>query len=143
MRSRLHLAAACVLVALGGCSGPSNNTSAPPAGPVVEPPISGNVPSAKITRSSMLENFDAAGLLRATEPGWHAARNPTYPQWVQIEFDEPRMMHQVSLLPQDTYAVRGPKQVDVEGSEDGRTWKDVVSILDACAGGENTWRVFP
>jgi len=77
------------------------------------------------------------------EPGWHAAFQPGYPQWVQIDFELPRTVKSVSLLPQDTYAKRGPKQVEVQGSTDGTRWTPMLMIADACEGGENRWRNFP
>jgi hypothetical protein len=82
----------------------------------------------------MFEKFDAAGLLGAAEPGWHAARRPNYPQWVEIEFEEPQKISRISLLPQDTLSVRAPQEVVVETSTDGKTWTPVLGIPNACAG---------
>lgn len=121
---------------------PAESGASVPAMPSVEPPMSTGVPQARITQSSVLEKYDASGLLKASEPGWHAARNPTYPQAVTIEFEESRTLQRISLLPQDTLSVRGPKSVDVETSEDGTKWTRVYSIPDACQGQENRWRTF-
>lgn len=135
-----------------GCGQPASEPAAPvateapaPAAPVlppVEPPLTEGVPKATVTQSSKLETFDASGVLSATEPGWHAATPATYPQWVAITFAEAQAVNRLSLLPQDTLSARGPKNLDVQTSPDGKMWTTVQTIADACQGGENTWRAF-
>jgi hypothetical protein len=148
-RSFLAVIVACA----AGCSQPAPESTAPaetsaaaPApAPVLPPvllPLTTGVPVAKVTQSSMLETFDASGVLSASQPGWHAAKGPAYPQWVALTFAEPRTISRLSLLPQDTQVARAPKSVDVQTSQDGKTWTTVQSITDACQGDENSWREF-
>lgn len=140
----------CVAVCAAGCGQPAPESAAPappaavaaPVLPPVEPPLTTGVPVASVTQSSLLENFDASGTLGAAQPGWHAARQAPYPQWVAFAFEEPHTINRLSLLPQDTMAMRAPKSLDVQTSTDGKTWTTVESIADACQGGENTWRSF-
>ncbi len=129
--------ASCGQPASSGSSGPP--ASSPPA---VEPVISVGVPAAIISASSTLEKFDPSGLLRAAEPGWHAEKSPSYPQWLQVDFGDARTISRISLLPQDTLAARAPKQMEIQASMGDGKWTPVTSIADACSGGENHWRVF-
>ncbi len=115
----------------------------PPANSGMEPLITTGVPAATITTSSVHDRYNASGILNAAEPGWHAARQPPYPQWVAIELEQARQFDRISLLPQDTYSVRGPKTVDVEVSADGSSWSKITTIENACEGPENRWRTFP
>jgi hypothetical protein len=127
-------------------NGKASTAAAPAPAPAVSPPLPpvepviSNAPAARITQSSVLEAFDASGVLSAAEPGWHAARNPTYPQSITIEFKEKQSFNRLSLLPQDTVKVRGPKQVDVEVSANGKDWNIVQAVTDACASEENRWK---
>jgi hypothetical protein len=105
--------------------------------------ITNGVPTASISASSTLDNFDPTGVLRAAEPGWHAEKNASYPQWLQIDFADARKVSRISLLPQDTLAMRAPKEVEIQASMGDGEWTPIMSIADACRGGENSWRVFP
>ncbi len=142
-RQALAVAMCLIVWIAAGCGPPDNSGSSAQSALPVEPVISTAVPAATVSASSTLEAFDSNGLLRAAEPGWHAARKPAYPQWLQVDFKEARTVSRISLLPQDTLAARAPKEVDVQASIGDGKWTPVTSIGDACGGGENSWRVFP
>lgn len=88
------------------------------------------VPSVKA--SSTLDELGPYGLLRALEPGWHAARAPHYPQTLNVDFVESKTFHQIGFLPQDGHAARMPKTVAVKISADGMHWQTMEKITNAC-----------
>jgi hypothetical protein len=138
---RRALAVVVLLVSVG-CGQPAPDTTAPPAPPAAPVPseIEG-APPARIETSSMHQSFGGDGLLRAAEPGWHAKTPVTFPQWVQFTFDAPQTISGIELLPQDGLAERGPRQLTVESSADGKAWKAVVTIQNACNAVGDTWRI--
>jgi hypothetical protein len=85
-----------------------------------------------VTASSMLDNYNPYGLLFSGQPGWHAARNPKYPQRITIDFKQPRDIRAVSFLPQDDHVPRMPKTVQIRLSNDGLIWNEIAAAEDLC-----------
>jgi hypothetical protein len=142
------LALAISAAACGGekSGSPGADTAAPPApasspAPAPTAPAIDNAPAATITQSAVFQGYDASGLLQAAQPGWHALG--TGPHWIELTFEQPQTIRQLSLLPQDGAPARAPKEITVEISKDGKSWSRAARIADACVGGESAWRTFP
>jgi F5/8 type C domain len=86
-----------------------------------------------ITASSQLGKYGPKGLFFKSQPGWHAAAHPTYPQTLRIDFREAKVFHQIGLLPQDTLPQRMPKAMRIAASDDGDAWRPVADVDDACS----------
>ena len=83
--------------------------------------------------SSVLDNYRPDGLPWSMQPGWHAARNPTYPQTLTVDFIKSRSFSKVRFEAQDRLAKRMPKEVRMEISDDGTDWTPIASENDLCA----------
>lgn len=90
-------------------------------------------PDPVITVSSEIPGLGPAGLLLAEEPGWHAARDPAYPQTVTIDFKQVDVFKGLDLLPQDGSETRMPKSVIILTSNDGYSWSRAASPQNLCA----------
>lgn len=90
--------------------------------------------------SSTLGSFGPYGLLTAAQPGWHAERQPHYPQTLDIDLSETKTIQKILLLPQDGLRLRMPGSLEVRiRSEDG-DWVEVGHFNDLCdAVTENDW----
>ena len=130
-----------VLLCLCACSACGQQAAIPVAD--VPPVISSRVPAARIKTSSVLGQFNADGILRAAEPGWHADSPPVYPQWIEISFDEMQNIHGLALLPQDGNSRRAPREIRIAMSSDGGEWTLLTAIADACNRTGDTWRSHP
>ncbi|GGB13561.1 hypothetical protein GCM10011491_46560 [Brucella endophytica] len=98
------------------------------------------VPQPGISASSVLENFNAEGLLYSTQPGWHAQKNPAYPQSITINFVMNKRIESIGFLPQDDNADRMPKHIKIETSENGSEWVTSGVYQDLCASkGADGW----
>jgi hypothetical protein len=100
---------------------------------LIAKPVAPSVVVSKIHASSVLDNYGPGGLLWSVQPGWHASRNPTYPQSVTVEFSEARPFSSVSFESQDGLTQRMPKEVRIKISDDGNTWTPIASASDLCA----------
>jgi hypothetical protein len=87
------------------------------------------------------QTYGASGLLRAVPPGWHVLVS-ALPQSVEIDFEQEQTLTKMSLLPQDGFAIRAPKNVALEVMN-AKGWMEVLTVEDACKGTENRWRTFP
>lgn len=86
-----------------------------------------------VTASSVLDGFGAQGLFLQTPPGWHAGKNPRYPQTLEVDFKESIPVSSISFLPQDkTLISRCPKSVRIKVSEDKHSWIAVAADDDVC-----------
>jgi hypothetical protein len=94
---------------------------------------SGGLQTPKLTASSQLEKYGPEGLLSATQPGWHSTSPPRFPEWVMVDFQAPREVRSLELLPQDRVPERAPKVIRVEISPDGNTWRRVADSDNACS----------
>lgn len=100
-------------------------------------------PSLRIIASSQLGDYGPQGLLSAMQPGWHAARNPIYPQSIFVDFSEPRSFDLIELLPQDGYFTRAPKEIRIRTSTDNKLWSTVTVLSLPCRenpGAPEGWR---
>jgi hypothetical protein len=92
-----------------------------------------SVNSVKIKASSVADDLGPAGLLWSVKPGWHAARNPGYPQTITLDFEQSRSFSKLSFQAQDGFPQRMPKEVRVKISNDGIDWTPIASASDVCA----------
>ncbi|PPK71575.1 F5/8 type C domain-containing protein [Methylobacter tundripaludum] len=107
-----------------------------PINPVIERVV---LPDVKA--SSQMESLGPQGLFFHRQPGWHAERNPKYPQTLLIDFHEPRSFGTIGLLPQDGNVGRAPKAIGVEVSSDGESWTSVAATDNACtSNASQEWR---
>jgi hypothetical protein len=113
------LAITAIAVALTGC-GDS------------KPPKSAELPTPKVTASSQLDKFGPEGLVSATQPGWHSQNPRKFPEWFMVDFQSPREVPLLGLLPQDGQSARAPKAIRVEMSNDGNSWSEAASSDNAC-----------
>lgn len=114
------LATTTMLLALTGC-GDS------------KPPKTVELPTPKVIASSQLDNMGPEGLLSAMQPGWHSANPHKLPEWVMVDFQAPREVRRLGLLPQDGNPTRSPKAIRVEISNDGNSWSQAAGSDDACS----------
>ncbi|MCB2263906.1 MAG: discoidin domain-containing protein [Candidatus Thiosymbion ectosymbiont of Robbea hypermnestra] len=98
----------------------------------VNPSINLIIELPKIVASSTLDNYGPFGLLSSVQPGWHAEKNPAYPQKIAIDFKEMRLISQVGLLPQDRHTIRMPKAITINTSVDGKSWVNVATFDNVC-----------
>jgi len=97
-------------------------------------PVIKIVESPTISATSTLDDFGPQGLFMEIAPGWHAKRNPEYPQTLSIEFKEAKYFDTISFLPQDkTFIARAPKAVRIKTSSDGKLWRTVAQVGDMCS----------
>lgn len=86
-----------------------------------------------VTASSVLDEFGPQGLFLQTPPGWHAEKNPHYPQTLKVDLKEIQSLNSVSFLPQDkTLISRCPKSVRIKVSNDEQSWNEVATDDDVC-----------
>lgn len=92
-----------------------------------------NQPNFTEVETSSFDLYDASGLLDSTAPGWHAEREPKYPQKIIVSYKEPINFSSISFLPQDQYlAARGPKDISIKISNDRYKWKTIVRANNIC-----------
>jgi hypothetical protein len=96
----------------------------------------------RVTASCTLEPYGPAGLLQALAPGWHC-KSPQYPEWIRFDFGAPVRFSRLSLLPQSSKADRGPKDVVIEESPDGKKWQVVGNTTAPCGLDSEVWRTLP
>jgi hypothetical protein len=87
---------------------------------------------AKVNASSVLNDFGPGGLLWSAQPGWHAARNPAYPQTITVDFVKSKSFRNVRFEPQDGLPSRMPKEVRIAISDDGAEWTPFAFASDVC-----------
>jgi hypothetical protein len=86
-----------------------------------------------VTATSQYVQYGPQGLFSAREPGWHAELHPKYPQTLNVDFQEAKSFGGIGLLPQDDSAVRAPKNIRINVSDDGKTWVPAAASEDSCA----------
>lgn len=87
-----------------------------------------------ISATSILDDFGPQGLFIEQAPGWHAKRNPEYPQTLTIDFKKKKSFEFISFLPQDkAHIARAPKTVRITISSDGQFWDTVVQGVNMCS----------
>ncbi len=96
-------------------------------------PATADVSAIRITASSQLLQFGPEGLLAATQPGWHSANPPDYPEWIMMDFGAPRDINSLSLLAQDSNQDRAPRVIRIESSPDGTSWTSNFASEIPCA----------
>ena len=95
----------------------------------------------RIAASCTLEPFGPAGLLESSLT-WHC-KSPQYPELIWFDFGAPVRFSRLSLLPQSTRADRGPKDVVIEESPDGKKWQTVGNATAPCGLDSEVWRTLP
>jgi len=94
-----------------------------------------------LVASSTLNSLGVSGLFYAVQPGWHARKDPTYPQYIDIDMKENVQMFGFEFLPQDRHKERMPRRLVVEVSADGFSWVEAVKVDNLCDGPYyNGWR---
>ena len=129
MNASKLLSFTAALVVLTGCSD-SNNM--PKSQALKATKASEQSQTIKLTASSQHDKFGPEGLVTATQPGWHSAYPPKYPESLTVDFLSPREIKSLGLLPQDGQAARAPKALRIEISSDGNSWKPVAESDNAC-----------
>lgn len=103
-------------------------------------PVIEHVVLPSIEASSQLKNYGPQGLLLQMQPGWHTEQNPKYPQTLNIDLHEARLLGTIGLLPQDGNSARAPKSIRIKVSNDGKSWVTAVKSDDVCvANSPNGW----
>lgn len=92
--------------------------------------IGANSPS--VSSSSQLSSYGPDTLFDLKQPGWHAAKSPTYPQSITVDFHVQREIQLLGLLPQDGNTDRAPKAMRIEIANDGKSWEPVAGSDNAC-----------
>jgi hypothetical protein len=95
-------------------------------------PIIEHVVLSGIKASSQMGSYGPQGLLSQMQPGWHAERNPKYPQTLMIDLHKSQSFGTIGLLPQDENSVRAPKSIRIKVSNDGKSWVTAASSNDSC-----------
>ena len=89
-------------------------------------------------------DMNPAGLLAGTGI-WHAQSPPKYPEWVEIEYPEPFLATGLSVLPQPEGPagkehLRAPKDFLLQGSNDRKTWSELLSVRGNVHANGSEWR---
>jgi hypothetical protein len=103
-------------------------------------PIFKIVESPSTSATSMLDDFGPQGLFMGISPGWHAKRNPEYPQTLSIDFKERKHLDTISFLPQQQHSTRAPKSIEIEISDDHSGWRKIYKGELACESDSESWR---
>lgn len=85
-----------------------------------------------ITVSSKIRGLGPEGLLYVSDPGWHAQKNPSYPQVLKLNFSSERTIKRISLYPQLGFPDRAPKAIRISYSQDGKIWKEEGVYVNLC-----------
>ncbi len=86
-----------------------------------------------VSATSKLDDYGPEGLFLSVPPGWHAEREPSYPQQIMVDFNTMKSFQTLSLLPQELSLIdRFPKRVSVEVSDDGQHWITLGMFDDLC-----------
>jgi hypothetical protein len=96
-------------------------------------PVTPSVTVIRTSASSVLDPYGPEGLFWSVEPGWHAVRNPSYPQTLNVDFGESRSFSEVSFEAQDGLPQRMPKEVRIKTSGNGTDWTQMASASNLCA----------
>ncbi|MBV9484225.1 MAG: discoidin domain-containing protein [Acidobacteria bacterium] len=96
-------------------------------------PVTPSVTVIRASASSVLDSYGPEGLFWSVDPGWHAARNPSYPQILNVDFGESRSFSELSFEPQDGLPQRMPKEVRIKTSNNGTDWTQMASATNLCA----------
>lgn len=90
--------------------------------------------------SSVLEQFNADGVLAARDPGWHADMPLSFPQVLNIDFPHERNVYSIGFLPQRGFLSRAPREILIEGSFDGNSWQIFFEGRLDCGRSDGIWR---
>lgn len=91
---------------------------------------------ARVFASSTHREFGPQNLLEpasaTTLTAWHAAVPPRWPQTVEFVFPKAERLAGVGIMGQPGDLRRGPRAVEVQGSDDGLRWTTLARLADAC-----------
>lgn len=85
-----------------------------------------------ISCDSQLDSYGPEGLLDSKQPGWHATLPSVAPHFIHVDLTEKRLVSSLGFLPQDGNAIRGPKNVRIEASNDDITWRIITNPANIC-----------
>lgn len=90
-----------------------------------------------ITASSNLfpseKGMRPISLMETNQTIWHAQSPPKYPEWIEVDYYEPKRITQMALRAQDDSKAgdehqRGPKNFVLQASSDKTNWKDIFHV---------------
>lgn len=97
-----------------------------------EKPVLGVV----ITASSQIPDFSQSpnGILGQSRTVWHV--KGSFPQWVQFKFKQSKTFTRLAVVsqsnsPQGSEHKRSPKTFKLQGSHDGKIWRDLLQVTNA------------
>jgi hypothetical protein len=93
-----------------------------------------------ILATSTLDDYGPESLFMGAQPGWHAKRNPEYPQKLSIDFKERKHLDTISFLPQQRHSTRAPKSIEIEISDDHSGWRKIYKGELECESDSESWR---
>ena len=75
---------------------------------------------------------------------WHAQTPPHYPEWVQVKYSRPKKVKSFSMKPQDSSPngqeyLRAPKDFQLAGGNDGKTWQTLLTVKNNIPGDSKQW----
>lgn len=79
-------------------------------------------PLVTIQSSSQIKGLGPEGLLNNAQPGWHAEKNPHYPQTITITFKNEKTLSEILIYPQDNHYNRAPNQVRINYKKNNKIW---------------------
>lgn len=98
-----------------------NKFSSPSGNPLGSMPSDATL--VKVTASSTQgENPNPNAVDGKTDTRW-CASGPSYPQWLQLEFEQPRRFQSIAI---DWESMQGVYQYRVEGSNDAKDWTQLI-----------------
>jgi hypothetical protein len=99
-----------------------------------------------VKSSSVFQNLGASLILAPEEfstVAWHAQKPPQYPEWLVFDFGSKISFSRISIRSQlQVSSQRGPKEFILQSSENGKNWKNVFSVADACTIKGGDWKKF-
>lgn len=95
-------------------------------------------PEIIIKASSQIKEFGPEGLLNNIQPGWHAQKNPHYPQTINITFKDEKTLSKILLYPQDNHPNRAPNKIRINYMKNNKTWVKGDIYNSACLNPDNS-----
>lgn len=92
------------------------------------------------------ERYSPQYLLEDKKTIWHAAESPVNkPQWINIDYCMPARISGLGIMAQDSAPKgaehkRAPRDFVFQGSNDGKTWADLLTVTDNAYDKGGEWK---
>jgi hypothetical protein len=96
----------------------------------------------RVTSSSaMASDFDASCLMSPAKRIWHSERPPSFPEWLQLDFERPLRATRLCLQSQAQHPERAPTCMALEAL-DRDQWLTLLSVRNAAWKRGDEWQIW-